>query len=153
MSSIDEDRQRALRAEALESLLTEKGLVDGPTIDGIVSAYANDVGPMNGAAVVARAWTDADYRRRLLDNATDAIAELGFGGPHAANGLGGRRWSEPRQGQGQKPFARQVSTSGTWPEVAAPVHTWGHGRPRAEAEHERIRITCRDRARRARSKR
>jgi nitrile hydratase subunit alpha len=69
------------RAAALEAMLTEKGLVSGEFIDQIVNAYANDIGPMNGAKVVARAWADEDYRRRLLADGTAAIAELGFGGP------------------------------------------------------------------------
>jgi nitrile hydratase len=69
------------RAAALEAMLTEKGLVSGEFIDQIVSAYANDIGPMNGAKVVARAWVDEDYRRRLLTDGTAAIGELGFGGP------------------------------------------------------------------------
>jgi nitrile hydratase len=72
---------RALRAEALERLLTDQGLVTPETIDSIVRFYEEDVGPMNGARVVARAWVDADYRRRLLADGTAAIAELGFGGP------------------------------------------------------------------------
>jgi nitrile hydratase len=69
------------RAAALEGVLIEKGLVTGEFIDAIVGAYANDIGPMNGAKVVARAWVDGDYRRRLLDDGSAAIAELGFGGP------------------------------------------------------------------------
>src|SRR6202008_1608257 len=69
------------RAAALEEMLTEKGLGTGEFIDAIVSAYANDIGPMNGAKVVARALVDADYRARLLADGTAAIAELGFGGP------------------------------------------------------------------------
>jgi len=69
------------RARALESLLEEKGLVDPTFVDAVVSAYAEDIGPMNGAKVVARAWADPAYRRRLLDDGTAAIAELGFGGP------------------------------------------------------------------------
>ncbi|HLM84930.1 MAG TPA: nitrile hydratase subunit alpha [Solirubrobacteraceae bacterium] len=69
------------RAAALEALLTEKGLVSPEFIDSIVSAYANDIGPMNGAKVVARAWVDDEYRERLLGDGTAAIAELGFGGP------------------------------------------------------------------------
>ncbi len=69
------------RAAALEALLTEKGLVSPEFIDSIVSAYANDIGPMNGAKVVARAWVDGEYRERLLGDGTAAIAELGFGGP------------------------------------------------------------------------
>ena len=81
MSADRESRRRALRVEALESLLTEKGLVDAALIDGIVNAYEHDIGPLNGARVVARAWTEPDYRRRLLEDGTAAIAELGFGGP------------------------------------------------------------------------
>jgi nitrile hydratase len=73
--------RRALRAEALESLLVEKGLVAREAIDAVIRRYEQDVGPLNGARVVARAWTDAAYRERLLGDATAAIAELGFGGP------------------------------------------------------------------------
>jgi nitrile hydratase len=69
------------RAHALEELLTEKGLVHPDALDAVVSAYERDIGPMNGARVVARAWVDPDYRRRLLADGTAAIAELGFGGP------------------------------------------------------------------------
>jgi nitrile hydratase len=71
----------ALRVEALESLLTEKGLVDPSLVDEIVRYYEQDVGPLRGAKVVARAWVDADYKKRLLSDATAAIAELGFDGP------------------------------------------------------------------------
>jgi nitrile hydratase subunit alpha len=70
----------AARVEALESILVEKGYVDPDALDAIVDTYENDVGPRNGAAVVARAWVDPDYRRRLREDATAAIAELGFGG-------------------------------------------------------------------------
>jgi nitrile hydratase len=70
-----------LRAEALESLLLERGLIDPKVVDGLISRYENDVGPMNGAKVVAKAWTDDAYRQRLLDDATAAIGELGFSGP------------------------------------------------------------------------
>ncbi len=72
--------ERALRAEALEALLTEKGLVTSEAIDGIVEHFENDLGPMNGARAVARAWSDPEYKRRLLDDGTAAVAELGFGG-------------------------------------------------------------------------
>jgi len=68
----------ALRVKALESLLVEKGLVDAKTLDEIVDTYENRVGPRNGARIVARAWTDPAYRERLLANATDAIAEMGY---------------------------------------------------------------------------
>jgi nitrile hydratase len=70
----------ALRVKALESLLVEKGLVDPAALDALIDTYENKVGPRNGAAVVARAWADPDYRARLLDDATAAIAELGFTG-------------------------------------------------------------------------
>lgn len=69
------------RARALEELLTEKGLVQKDYIDNIVNAYENDIGPLNGARVVARAWTDPAYKARLLADGTAAIGELGFGGP------------------------------------------------------------------------
>ena len=71
----------ALRAEALESLLLERGLIDPKVVEGLINRYANDVGPLNGAKVVARAWTDPDYKARLLDEGTAAIAEFGFSGP------------------------------------------------------------------------
>jgi nitrile hydratase len=71
----------ALRVEALEALLTDKGLVDSAAVDQLVRYYEEDVGPLNGARVVARAWMDPAYKVRLLEDATAAIAELGFGGP------------------------------------------------------------------------
>ncbi len=70
----------ALRVKALESLLTAKGLVDPAALDAIIDTYAHRVGPRNGARVVARAWTDPDYRLRLLNDATVAVAELGYQG-------------------------------------------------------------------------
>jgi nitrile hydratase len=71
----------AVRIEALESLLVEKGLVDSELVDDVIEHYETHVGPLNGAKVVARAWTDPAYRERLLADATAAVAELGFGGP------------------------------------------------------------------------
>ncbi|MEU4290632.1 nitrile hydratase subunit alpha [Kribbella sp. NPDC026596] len=71
----------ALRAEALEELLTERGLVKTEVLDGFINRYVNDVGPLNGAKVVAKAWVDPEYRERLLQDGTGAIKELGFGGP------------------------------------------------------------------------
>ncbi len=68
----------ALRTKALESLLVEKGLLASDAIDTLVQAYEQDIGPRNGAKVVARAWVDPAYRQRLLENGTAAIAELGF---------------------------------------------------------------------------
>jgi nitrile hydratase len=69
-----------LRVKALESLLTEKGLVDPAALDVLIDTYEFKVGPRNGAAVVAKAWTDDAYKQRLLDDATAAIAEFGFEG-------------------------------------------------------------------------
>src|SRR5712692_2342705 len=70
----------ALRVKALESLLVEKGLVDPKALDAIIDLYETKVGPHNGARIVARAWTDPAYTRRLLTDATAAIDEVGFGG-------------------------------------------------------------------------
>ncbi|WP_290653230.1 nitrile hydratase subunit alpha [Aquisalimonas sp.] len=70
----------ALRVQALESLLTRKGLVDPGALETIIDTYANRVGPRNGARVVARSWANPDYRQWLLDDATAAIAHLGYEG-------------------------------------------------------------------------
>ena len=70
----------ALRVKALETALVERGYVDAQTLDAIVDTYQNRVGPRNGAQVIARAWTDPSFKARLLDNGTEAMAELGFGG-------------------------------------------------------------------------
>jgi len=70
----------ALRVKALESLLVEKGLVDPAALDALIDTYQHKVGPRNGARVVARAWVDPAYKQRLLQDATAAIAELGYGG-------------------------------------------------------------------------
>ena len=77
------DQRNALRVEALEAILREKGLVDSAQVDALIRHYEESVGPMNGARIVARAWTDPDYRRRLFENATAAAAELGFSGPQS----------------------------------------------------------------------
>jgi nitrile hydratase subunit alpha len=74
-----------LRAQALEALLAERGLVSSDAIDAVVELYANDIGPQNGSKVVARAWLDEAYRERLLSDAVPAIAELGFGGAEGDN--------------------------------------------------------------------
>ncbi len=68
------------RVRALESLLIEKGLLSTEVVDAVVQTYEKDVGPMNGAKVVARAWVDPAYKQRLLADGTAAIAELGFTG-------------------------------------------------------------------------
>ena len=71
---------RAIRTEALEQLLVEQGLITSEAIDKIIERYETDVGPLNGARVVAKAWTDPAYRARLLADGTAAIAELDIGG-------------------------------------------------------------------------
>ena len=69
-----------LRIKALESILTEKKLIDPEVVDALIDTYENNIGPKNGAQVVARAWTDPDYKDRLLADGSAAIAELGFSG-------------------------------------------------------------------------
>lgn len=69
-----------LRVKALESLLTEKGLIDPSALDELIDTYENRIGPRNGAQVVARAWTDPDYKERLLSDGSAAILEFGFSG-------------------------------------------------------------------------
>src|SRR2546423_11784363 len=82
---MDHDHQElpsdpALRVMALESLLVEKGLVDPAALDALIDTYEHKVGPRNGARVVARAWVDPEYKKRLLADATAAIAELDYSG-------------------------------------------------------------------------
>ena len=78
-TSEQEDALRQ-RVANLEKVLTEKGLVKKETLDKLVDIYENDLGPMNGARVVAKAWVDAEYKQRLMDDASAAIAELGYTG-------------------------------------------------------------------------
>jgi nitrile hydratase len=75
----------ALRAKALESVLVARGLVDRAALDALVDTYEHQIGPRNGARVIARAWVDAAYKQRLLGNATAAIAELGYAGEEGEN--------------------------------------------------------------------
>lgn len=81
---IHEEVTAALRAKALEALLVEKGILSTDTIDAIVRQYEQDIGPLNGAKVVARAWTDPEYRQRLLQEGTAAVAEMGYTGRQGA---------------------------------------------------------------------
>lgn len=76
----DPPSDMTLRVKALESLLVEKGIVDPAALDAIIETYEHKVGPRNGSRVVARAWRDPAYKARLLEDATAAIAELGYGG-------------------------------------------------------------------------
>ena len=75
----------ALRVMALESLLVEKGLVDSAALDELIDTYEHKIGPRNGARVVARAWVDPEYKKRLLADPTSAIAELGYTGGQGAH--------------------------------------------------------------------
>ncbi len=70
----------AARAKALESLLVEKGIVSTDAIDKVVSAYESDIGPMLGAKVVARAWSDPEFKEQLLEDASAACEQLDIGG-------------------------------------------------------------------------
>ena len=76
----EDNRRLTERVDKIEALLIEKGLVTKEAVEKLADIYENDLGPMNGAKVVARAWVDPDFKARLLENATAAIAELGYGG-------------------------------------------------------------------------
>ena len=80
----DAPAEEALRVKALESLLVDKGLIDPQTVDAIVDQFENRIGPHLGARVVARAWSDPDYRARLLDDSWPALEELDVGGIEAS---------------------------------------------------------------------
>ena len=69
-----------LRVKSLESLMVEKGLVDPATLDALIDMYEHQVGPRNGAQVIAKAWADPDFKRALLASPTPAIESLGFAG-------------------------------------------------------------------------
>ena len=76
----DQNREREIRVKAIEALLVEKTRVSSALLDTVLDSYENDIGPLNGCRVVARAWTDPAYKARLLENGAAAIAELGFSG-------------------------------------------------------------------------
>ncbi len=77
--------ESALRVKALESLLVDKGLVESATIDAWVEAYSEEVGPKRGAHIVAKAWTDSEFKSRLMQDAVAAIDELGYLGKATAH--------------------------------------------------------------------
>ena len=74
-----------LRVKALETLLLNKGLIDSKTLDELIDTYENRIGPKNGAKVVAKAWVDPEYKKRLLSDATSAIRELSYQGRQGEN--------------------------------------------------------------------
>ena len=74
-----------LRVKAIETLLLSKGLIDPNTLDELIDTYENNIGPQNGAKVVAKAWVDNDYKKRLLEDATSAIRELRYQGRQGEN--------------------------------------------------------------------
>ena len=82
---IEVEIDAALRTKALEALLVEKGLISTDVIDAVVRQYEQDIGPLNGAKVVARAWKDPAYKARLLEDGTAAIAEMGYIGQQGAD--------------------------------------------------------------------
>jgi nitrile hydratase len=88
----EQTQRLAERVQRLEALLVAKGLVVPETLEALASMYENDIGPMNGARVVARAWTDPAYKQRLLTNATVAIAELGISGLQGEHMVDVRRY-------------------------------------------------------------
>jgi len=74
-----------LRVKAVETLLLNKGLIDSKTLDELIDTYENRIGPKNGAKVVAKAWVDPEYKKRLLNDATSAIRELSYQGRQGEN--------------------------------------------------------------------
>ena len=74
-----------LRFKAIETLLLRKGLIDSETLDELIDTYENKIGPQNGAKVVAKAWVDESYKKRLLEDATAAIRELSYQGRQGEN--------------------------------------------------------------------
>ena len=74
-----------LRVKAVETLLLNKGLIDSKTLDELIDTYENRIGPKNGANVVAKAWLDPEYKKRLLIDATSAIRELSYQGRQGEN--------------------------------------------------------------------
>lgn len=74
-----------VRARAIESLLREKGILQGNVVDEVIDIYTNDIGPLNGARAIAKAWTDPEFKSRLMANATAAVAELGISGMEGEN--------------------------------------------------------------------
>ena len=83
MSHEHDNAHQAVRIEALETLLVEKGLIDSVGVDEVIKKFAEHTGPMNGARLVAKAWADPQFKARLLDNGRNAMDELGLSGAEA----------------------------------------------------------------------
>lgn len=79
------ESEASLKIRAIESLLVEKGIVDPKSLDILIDQFENKTGPRNGAKVIAKAWVDPEYKKRLLTDATVAIKELGFSGLQGEN--------------------------------------------------------------------
>ena len=79
---LEPESPTSIRVRALESLLIEKGLMSSEVVDRIVTMYEEDIGPHNGAKVIARDWSDPEFKKRLLEDGEAAIGEMGFGGVH-----------------------------------------------------------------------
>ncbi|HIJ34314.1 MAG TPA: nitrile hydratase subunit alpha, partial [Gammaproteobacteria bacterium] len=75
---MSDESPQAIRAEALESILIEKGLITAEAVDDIITRYSERVGPMNGARLVARAWADPQFKKQLLTDATSIVESFGF---------------------------------------------------------------------------
>ncbi|MBL1179289.1 nitrile hydratase subunit alpha [Pantanalinema sp. GBBB05] len=76
--NIDRETYSAARVRALESLLIEKGIITGETVDKVIEFFEKDMGPFNGAKIVAKAWVDPAFKQRLLEDTPSAIAEMNF---------------------------------------------------------------------------
>ena len=83
----DRESYSAARVRALESLLIEKGIITGTTVDKVIEFFEKDMGPFNGAKIVAKAWVDPAFKQRLLEDTSSAIAEMNF--PHGIAGAEG----------------------------------------------------------------
>ena len=79
------ESEASLKIRAIESLLVEKGIVDPKSLDILIDQFENKTGPRNGARVIAKAWVDPEYKKRLLTDATAAIKEVGFSGLQGEN--------------------------------------------------------------------
>lgn len=111
------------RVRKLEALLVENGYVDPAAVEALIEAYETRIGPRNGAQVVARAWSDPAYRQRLLDDATAAIAELGFGGRQGEHMVAVENGLTPDGGRVHNLVVCTLCSCYPWPVLGVPP-TW-----------------------------